>query len=135
MPEAQYLPENRPSRPNIRLSRPGSVTSNGPPSPPILSPPPLPEMNQQENNNNKRLILQHSYSNSLALDAEQNQSSNIQSNQPYMNLEPNSPTLSSNSEPYAQLNMETEESHVYINVTPGEMQKCIIETRKSSLQV
>lgn len=43
--------------------------------------------------------------------------------QPYMNLEPaSSPTLSSSSEPYAQLNMEaeTENCHVYMNVVPGE---------------
>lgn len=114
---------NRTSQSN-RFSRPGSVTSNGPASPPpALSPTPasseLPAASG-EHNNNKR--LQHSYSNTFTLQENDN-ATTTSTTQPYMNLEPtSSPTLSSNSEPYAQLNIETESEncHLYMNVVPGE---------------
>lgn len=45
------------------LSRPGSVISNGPVSPPVLSPPPL--ITPEEHNNN--LIAEHSYTNTFGI--------------------------------------------------------------------
>lgn len=46
-------------RPHPSLSRPGSLTSNGPLSPTVISPPPV-----EEHNNNKSVALEHSYTNS-----------------------------------------------------------------------
>lgn len=108
---------------NNRFSRPSSVTSNGPASPPSASSP-TPVSSEStattaEHNNNKR--VQHSYSNTVPLlEADSISGSTTQ---PYVNLEPTlSPTLSSSSEPYAQLNMDSESEccHVYMNVTPGD---------------
>lgn len=49
------------ARPHPCLSRPGSVTSNGPVSP--VSPPPNSENSFEHNNNKGNLILDHSYTN------------------------------------------------------------------------
>ncbi|GLV41942.1 hypothetical protein CBL_00404 [Carabus blaptoides fortunei] len=125
-PDQAYLDSvNRtvlPRTQNNRFSRPSSVTSNGPASPPSASSP-TPASSEStataEHNNNKR--VQHSYSNTVPLlEADSISGSTTQ---PYVNLEPAlSPTLSSSSEPYAQLNMDSESEccHVYMNVTPGD---------------
>jgi fibroblast growth factor receptor substrate 2 len=68
-PEGYLNPISAPNnmRPHPSLSRPGSITSNGPISPTAISPPPLNSMEiSHEHNNNKRgsLIPDHSYTNS-----------------------------------------------------------------------
>lgn len=131
--QLNYLDNIRPILPRTQTtttaqnrfsSRTGSITSNNGinSSPSASSPTPLTSEPVSEHNNNKR--LQHSYSNTVPL-LETDSSSNTFTavTQPYMNLhEPtSSPTLSSSSEPYAQLNMDSELEccHVYMNVTPG----------------
>lgn len=123
--QLNYLDNIRPILPRTQTanrfsSRTGSVTSNnGINSPPSASSPtPLTSDPVSEHNNNKR--LQHSYSNTVPL----LEPDSTAVTQPYMNIqhEPtSSPTLSSCSEPYAQLNMDSELEccHVYMNVTPG----------------
>ncbi|RZC41078.1 IRS domain containing protein [Asbolus verrucosus] len=114
-PEGYLNPVSAPN--NIRshpsLSRPGSITSNGPVSPTATSPPPVNATEiSQEHNNNKRgsLILDHPYTNSSAL-AEID--SATQSN--YANLGiVTSPTSTVPAEAYVSV-MESP-CHLYMNV-------------------
>lgn len=98
------------------LSRPGSLTSNGPTSPPALSPPPNNIAEPLfEDNNNKRgsLIAEHSYTNASALFEVENNLPN------YMNLNTTVyPTLLPQNENY--INIPDANSHLYMNVSTSE---------------
>lgn len=114
-PDGYLTPLTAPSsvRTHPSLSRPGSITSNGPTSPPALTPPAETPL---EHNNNKRgsLVPDHSYTNSSIINAFA-ESKETQAN--YQNVGLSSPnTLKSFDENYVQ-----ENSHLYMNVDTKEM--------------
>lgn len=113
------------ARPHPCLSRPGSVTSNGPVSP--LSPPPNSETSFEHNNNTGNLILDHSYTNT-----------NPVSTPTYINLELASPTGNEN-----YVNVIENTHHLYMNVVtsdnhtkdvPKILNEVPIETEQEDLQ-
>ncbi|XP_022899805.1 fibroblast growth factor receptor substrate 2 [Onthophagus taurus] len=109
-PEGYLNPTPAPSvRSHPSLSRPGSITSNGPISPPVISP-----LSVDERNNNKRDSLvfeQHSYTNNPI----------IEETPAYININPTNVT-----ENYVNLPnnitsnliiQSTETNHLYMNIT------------------
>lgn len=97
---------NHTIRSHPTLSRPGSVTSNGPLSPPVLPSLSLAE-NTFEQNNNKResLVLEHSYTNAgTAIEEHLNLP-------PYINV-----TMSSNTLPESYINIQDMNNHLYMNI-------------------
>ncbi|XP_023013332.1 uncharacterized protein [Leptinotarsa decemlineata] len=114
-----------PTRPFTMISRPGSVSSNGPLSPTAISPPPdLPV----EHNNNKRssLVPEPSYTNTSVVE---NGSIQFQ----YANMAPSEPTLESSCHVYMNVDTnctkdlhdlaeEVEERHCYANIDNSDIE-------------
>lgn len=89
------------------LSRPGSITSNGPMSPPAMSPSSLSESNFEQNNNKRdSLILDRSYTNTYTNTFEENINSPS-----YINV-----TMSNNIPNENYINLQETNNHLYMNV-------------------
>lgn len=124
-PEGYITPTQAP--PNVRLhpilSKPGSLTSNGPNSP-TLSPPLNNNARDFEHNNNKRgsLVSEHPYTNTSALDTESNMPN-------YINLNVTSPTLLHGN--YVNIpDANGQNSHLYMNVNTSENSQHVTNVTK-----
>lgn len=107
-----YVPSSANIRSHPTLSRPGSITSNGPITPPIVSPPASTGDTSLEHNNNKRgsLVQEHAYTNTSAI-------FEPESAPAYMNLNTvTSPKVVSEN----YVNFPEGGGHLYMNVTAGD---------------
>lgn len=112
-------------RPHQSLSRPGSLTSNGPLSPTVISPPPV-----EEHNNNKSVAFEHSYTNSgvIAEEAAVPSYANLEivaSPTSLVPVEPESPGhlyMNIDTNNTKELESEEEVKHCYANIDTKELE-------------